>query len=71
MAFDGGDIMVENDLIQSVGVSPRRIDLKFAVDENFRARPTTDSINAAISLRRQTLSGNDIRNDVVLGFSRS
>lgn len=69
MAFDGGDIItVENDLIQSVGVLTHRLDLKFAVDENFKARPATDFINAAISLRRHTLSHKDIRNDVVLGF---
>lgn len=68
MAFDGGDIIVENDLIQSVDVFPHRFNLKFAADENFRARTVTDFINAAISLRRHTHSLTAIQETTSFAF---
>lgn len=68
MAFDGGDITVENDLTKSaVAPPPHRFNLKFTADENFRARTATDFINAAISLLRLSRSHthSDIENDAV------
>ena len=53
MAFDGGDLSVEKDLKERIGVSPHWFNLKFPADDNnFIARTPTDFINAVISLLR-------------------